>query len=656
MADFNRRKFIRNSLAVAGATALPPIVQQALAAPRASGTLGSIAHVVILCQENRSFDHYFGTIKGARGFNDDHAATIQKTSRNVFQQADLSGNVYTPWRLNSATTSAQWLPDVAHDLTTGIFAWDSGRSDYWIPAKTMNSITYFTRNDIPYHYALADAFTLCDNYFCSARTSTNPNRLYLMSGTVDAQGQYGGPAITNDFTYGSLTWQTYPEALQAAGISWRVYQDKDNYDDNALAWFKQFTNLPTNSPLYINGVQTRVLADFQNDVLQDKLPAVSWIVAPTMQSEHPAASPNVGADYVNQYLKALAANPKVWEKTVFILTYDENGGFYDHVTTPNPPPGTADEYVNGASIGLGPRVPTIVCSPWSRGGWVASEVFDHTSTIQFLEKWTGVTCPNISQWRRDVCGDLTSCFDFSASNAAFPPLPDTASLVAQANAQQNLPAPTPPGPNTTMPPHEAGQKALRVQPYQLNGWLKQDFANQMIWTNWSNSGSRSAPLQINLNNYRYDDPWCYTMAANASSGDYWHVIAYGGGHYDLEMIGPNQFYRRFQGFLDPAAWLGQFEPEVRLINNGVGHALSLVLDNTGTNNTATFTVLDRITKSSNPSKTFVVAPKQSRTVSLSATNGWYDLKITLNNSSFMQSLVGCIEGTPGITRPPVLRW
>ncbi|MQR01480.1 phosphocholine-specific phospholipase C [Glaciimonas soli] len=653
----DRRKFIQNSMAAIGTTMLPPALMKAIAAPATTGTLGSIAHVVILCQENRSFDHYFGTIKGARGFNDDHAATIQSTTHNVFSQNDGSGNLYTPWHLNTTAVAGQWLGDVAHDLTTGTAAWDYGRSDKWIPEKTLNSATYFNRNDIPYHYALADAFTLCDNYFCSARTSTNPNRLFLMSGGVDPAGTNGGPIDTNSFTYGTLTWQTYPEALQNAGVSWRVYQAADNYDDNALAWFKQFTNLPTTSPLYINGRQTRALSDFQNDVTNNTLPAVSWIVAPAAQSEHPAYSPNVGVDYVNQYLSALASNPAVWAKTVFILTYDENGGFYDHVTTPTPPTGTTNEFISGVSIGLGSRVPTIVCSPWSTGGYVASEVFDHTSTLQFLEKWTGVTCPNISAWRRSVCGDLTSCFNFSSVNNSFPVLPNTAALVTLANSQQTLPTPTAPAPNTVMPVFEAGQKPLRIQPYQLDGWLTQDLTNKEVWTNWNNGGSKSVALQINVNNYRTDNPYQYLIAPNSGGKDYWHAIAYGKGFYDMEMIGPNQFYRRFQGYLNATAWQGQPEPQVRLTNNGAGQPVSILLDNTGTTNSAVFTVLDRVTSTGQISQTITVAPKSSVTLSLTTTQGWYDVKITLaGDTYFMQSLVGYTEGVLGYTRPPVLRW
>lgn len=652
-----RRKFLKGSMAALGTTMLPPAVQSALAAPAVSGTLGSIGHVVILCQENRSYDHYFGALKGGRGFNDDHAATIQATTRNVFAQANSSGSLYTPWRLDSSTTAAQWLSDVPHDLNTGTAAWNKGRSDKWLPSKGMNAHGYLTRSDIPFHYALADAFTLCDNYFCSARTSTNPNRLFMMSGTIDPQGLHGGPATTNGFTYGSLTWQTYPEALQAAGISWRTYQEVDNYDDDALAWFKQFQNLPVDSPLFINGVKKRVLADFQADVMNDTLPAVSWIIAPAAKSEHPNGSPNVGGDYVNQYLQALAANPAVWGKTAFILTYDENGGFFDHVTTPTPPPGTPDEFVNGVPIGLGSRVPTIVCSPWSRGGWIASEVFDHTSIIQFLEKWTGVSCPNISAWRRAVCGDLTSCFDFSTSNTAMPALPNTSALAAQALQQKTYPAPTPPAPNTTMPAYEAGQKPQRVQPYQLNGWLTQDLAAKRVWTNWSNGGSKAAPLQINLNAYRSDNPWQYTMAANNSSRDYWSVVTYGNGYYDLEMIGPNQFYRRFKGYLNAAAWNGQQEPQVQLTVDGATQSVNILFDNRGTTNTAVFTLLDRITGNAGASRTITVGPGQSTAIAYAATNGWYDLKITLAGSgNFMQSMVGRVEGLPGLTRPPVLRW
>lgn len=638
-----------------GAGVLPASLQQALAAPAQSGTLGSVAHVVIFSQENRSFDHYFGSIKGARGFGDDHPMLRPNSgSQSVFMQQDLvvTGLTHAPFHLDTSC-----VYDIAHDWSTQNTAYDKGRMDAWLIAKGPFTMGYYKRTDIPWHYALADAFTLCDHYFCSTRTSTDPNRLYLMSGTLDPQGRNGGPATSNSF--GDLSWTTYPERLQAAGVSWRMYQEVDNYDDNALAWFKQFKNAPVGSPLYENGMKRRTVADFRNDVMNDQLPAVSWIIAPTALSEHPRGQPNAGADYVNQYLDALASNPAVWAKTVFILTYDENGGFFDHVSPPVPLPGTADEFVNGESIGLGFRVPTIVCSPWSRGGWIASETFDHTSILQFLEKWTGVAEPNISAWRRQVCGDLTSCFDFSTSNTSRPLLPDTASLVAASQGQCSTLLPLP-AYSTTMPTQEAGQKPMRGSPVQLDCWLSSDLANEgKVWINWANKGRQSAPLQINANANRTDGPWFYQADPGQSGKDYWHVVWYGGGYYDLEVHGPAQFMRRFRGYLNAQAVNGQPEPDVRLTTQGPGWPVLITFSNPG-NKPVTLNVVDRIAAGSTVNTVnwaITLNGKETRTLSFATTNDWYDFGVTVSGDSyFYQSLVGHVEGRDGLTRPKLRRW
>src|SRR5439155_5398391 len=158
-------------------------------------------------------------------------------------------------------------------------------------------------------------------------------------------------------------------------------------------------------------------------VTSGALPQVSWLIAPAADSEHPTYSPASGEVLTKLFLNALAANPAMYNSTVFILTYDENDGLFDHVPAPVPPGGTPAEFVGNLPIGLGVRVPTILISPWSRGGYVCSQVFDHSSIIRFLEKWTGVLEPNISPWRRLICGDLTSAFDFKNPNTNFPSLP-----------------------------------------------------------------------------------------------------------------------------------------------------------------------------------------------------------------------------------------
>jgi phospholipase C len=344
--------------------------------------------------------------------------------------------------------------------------------DRWLPehraadgpyAGTM-TMGYYTRADLPFHFALAEAFTICDGYYCSVFGPTNPNRLYSMTGTIDPRGLNGGPVIDNSETP-PYTWTTYPERLQKAGVSWRVYQSTDNYDDNPLAWFEQYQTAPPSSPLYQNGMATRDPGAFAQDVANDALPQVSWIVGPSTQSEHPSYLPAAGADYIRQLLSPFASRRDVWNKTAFILTWDENDGLFDHVLPPTPRPGTADEFVGGLPIGLGYRVPTIVISPYSAGGYVCSDTFDHTSLIRFVERRFGVKEPNISSWRRSVCGDLTSTFDFSADPAPFPSLPDTTAYLAQQTASTKLPPPTVPL-HQSMPVQEPGHRPRRGEEHR----------------------------------------------------------------------------------------------------------------------------------------------------------------------------------------------
>jgi phospholipase C len=198
---------------------------------------------------------------------------------------------------------------------------------------------------------------------------------------------------------------------------------------------------------------------FEYDAIHDKLPAVSWIIPTSFQSEHPEYMPADGAAFVASKIDAIASNPEVWAKTVFILNYDENDGIFDHVPPPIPPIGTPQEFIDGLPIGAGFRVPCIVVSPWTTGGWVCSQQFDHTSVLQFLERFTGVREPNISAWRRQTFGDLTSAFRFQHGKQKSPELPDTTTSLNLAQYESvRLPQPVFPTTTQLFPKQESGPR------------------------------------------------------------------------------------------------------------------------------------------------------------------------------------------------------
>ncbi len=472
--SFTRRRLLRGAAqaSFASAAALMPVsVQKLLAqAPKRPGSLRDIKHVVLLMQENRSFDHYFGTMSGVRGFGDPNALTLH-SGRSVFYQPDLENpNGYTlPFHLDTFSTNAQQLPSTDHSWGVQHESWNGGRMDRWLPAHRAAdgehgpyTMGYFNRDDIPFHRALAEAFTICDAYHCSTLGPTRPNRLYYLSGTIDAEGRY--PATRKDIPanqYDGLTWKTYPERLEEAGVSWKFYQyGQDVINFNVLRFFPQFRDARPGTALQIKGMPTPTDGEFEYDALHDRLPAVSWLYPPHDASEHPHNSgPARGADFIASKLDAVAANPDVWAKTVFILNYDENDGLFDHVPPPIPPAGTPDEFVDGTPNGAGFRVPCIIVSPWTAGGWVCSQPFDHTSVLQFLERFTGVDEPNISDWRRRTFGDLTAALRFGAPAARPPVLPSTRGTLRQANyAAGHLPLPPMPEGAQKHPIQDAGTR------------------------------------------------------------------------------------------------------------------------------------------------------------------------------------------------------
>ena len=482
MATHSRRDFLKFSAGLAGATAatalLPESIRKALAIEpnTVTGTIQDVQHIVVFMQENRSFDHYLGHLSGVRGYNDRFPVTLPNGKPVWFQprQEDTS-SVIAPFRYDTTNpgVNAQCIGGLPHTWATTHGAIDNGRADQWAVQKSNMTMGYHVRDDIPFHYALADAFTVCDNYFCSIPGNTHPNRMYLMTGMVDPLGTGGGPLLDNtdyiDNQFDKIklppfNWTTYPERLEKAGISWQIYQQgtgfdnfTGNYGTNMLACFNNFVNAPAGSSLQTRGMSTRPITQLKADVQANALPQVSWLLPPAAYSEHPKFTPLYGAYYLSTILDALTSNPDVWSKTVLLIMYDENDGFFDHVVPPSAPtlpgPGmstvdvslerhnvvtstqTGTYTADNLPYGLGPRVPMFVVSPWSKGGFVCSQVFDHTSVLQFIEKRFGVMETNISPWRRAICGDLTSALDFSKSDATLPTLPSTQAYVAQADLQ-----------------------------------------------------------------------------------------------------------------------------------------------------------------------------------------------------------------------------
>jgi phospholipase C len=449
------------------------LIDRATEASAGPASLSDVAHVVILMQENRSFDHYFGTLSGVRGFSDPNALRQSVGGREypIFDQfgyqpgkgADPAGYLQ-PFRLTSdpPLRDGQTLNDISHTWGAQHQSWNHGAMDKFVTTHVAVdgaehgpvTMGYYTRAELPFYYALADAFTVCDGYFSSVLGPTDSNRLMAMSATIDPDGVAGGPVLETYGNrlaeYGKLTWETMPERLLAAGVSWKVYSDRlCELALSPLPYFKPFNN-----PFSLTGIQLvgRGLTpdfpdDFNQDVKANKLPAVSWILPPLAQCEHPAAPPGYGEDLIHGVLRTLVSNPAVWAQTVLFVVHDENGGFFDHVPPPTPPPGTAGEWLTAKTlpaaaegitgpVGLGFRTGCLVISPFSRGGYLCSQTFDHTSLLRFIETRWGVEVPNLSSWRRASTGDLTAALALSRPpDPSVPGLPAT-SLGELSTAEQ----------------------------------------------------------------------------------------------------------------------------------------------------------------------------------------------------------------------------
>lgn len=557
MYTLTRRGFMGVSAASIGVAALGAHsgeLADRKIAPVEGSPLSRVKHIVILMQENRSFDHYFGTLRGVCGFDDRTAMTL-RNGASVFRQPSASGSVL-PFHMDTATSNAHCFGNLANNWRCNHEAWNNGHNDGWVWIKSPLTMGYFTRADLPFHYALADAFTICDNYRSSIMAATGPNRTYLWSGMIDPHGRFEGPVINGGHESG-LSWTTYAERLQTAGVSWKLYQvASDNYGDNGLAYFTRFENAKPGDPLHDRGMASvpslvgdtaiDIAMALRSDAINGTLPVVSWIVGPASASEHPEHSPAAGADFIQHIFAALTADPAVWASTVLLVNYDENDDFFDHAVPVTPPPDTPDEFVDGVPIGLGARVPMLVISPWSRGGYVCSELFDHTSVIRFLERLTGVMEPNLSAWRRQVCGDLTSAFDFTTHDADVPALPDTA---ARRIACANLPSPRPPD-VPRMPAQEPGQRPQRPLPYQPNAMCTVDAKAGTVGVRMTNDGSRSVHYSIYAHHRDAAGPWQHDVPGGRSVLAELRVPDINGRRFELSVHGPNGFLRRMSGSLD----------------------------------------------------------------------------------------------------------
>lgn len=551
-----RRRFLTQSSRLGFGALLAAPVAQALqgamqTAPAGRGTLDDIQHVVIFTQENRSFDHYFGTLSGVRGFADP-VVQRQADGRDMFHQASdrHPDGVILPFHLDTRRSSGLCAQAPAMNYPVDLAIWNQGRMDAWNTARDPGlGMAHLTRADIPFYYALADAFTLCDQYYCSTLTQTNPNRLHLFSGGCGS-GAGGRAVMDNDVPASGFEWSPLADQLDAAGVPWRVYQERNNFDDNAFAWFRAFREAAVGSERHRRGLAPvdDLVSAFAADVAADRLPAVSFIVAPDFLSEHASFRPGDGEDLTARLLLALFSRPEVYAKTLFILNYDEQGGWFDHLAPPMPPANRAEglstvpvdgEIVDGRPIGLGFRVPCLLVSPWTRGGWVTSEVCDHTSVIRLLERRFDFRCPNITPWRRAICGDLLTAFDFGAPEIGIPALPATLPFDAGRDAAcRAMPEPQVPR-EQSLPRVEPGLRRSRALPYRF-GVQARSIAGA-LQLRYDNDGPRGVVCTVHDRLRPTAAPRRHSLGGSS------HLIeevATASG-VDLEVTAVNGFRRRF---------------------------------------------------------------------------------------------------------------
>ena len=692
--ELSRRRVLGVGATAVGAamagSLLPPSLQRALAdeaarPARGGGGLGDVRHVVVLMQENRSFDHYFGTLRGVRGYGDRNAVELPG-GRSIYEQPGLLGlGTVLPFPVRAAAAAQkkdlQYIGALDHSWFGGAVAWHGGWMNGWVTAKTAATMAYYDRQDVPLHYELADTFTVCDAYHSAIHSSTSPNRNHLVSGWTGFEPN-GKRAVGNDAyeedTHTGYTWTTYAERLEKAGHSWRVYQEWDNFTDNKLEFYAVFKAVGKKALVKVDGAHTMTAfytklagADeagrtrltalleegvrgldrgerslferalrrgapgstataFAADVAGGTLPEVSYLVPSAADSEHPgASSPAASATLVYQVLDALGRNPDVWRHTALFLTYDENDGFFDHVPPPVPPPGTDREFWDGLPTGLGMRVPMLVISPWSVGGYACSQVFDHTSITRFLERWTGIAEPNIGVWRRTVCGDLTSAFDFSRGRGQ-PAVRRPGPVPAFSGRW----SPWPPL-RQALPRQEPGSRPARALPYQPDADGGFDPGAAVFRMAVRNTGRAAVHLAL----YPYAKEWDAPQHREVRGEGEWDVPVKGG-TYRFTVTGPNGFRREFAGTAQGAAAAVGLATRI----DAGRRTLHLTVTNPGRADLTC--TLKPLAYADAAPRTVTVRAGAVRTLAYDTrdAHGWYDLGLTVaEDASFHRRLMGHVE-------------
>src|SRR5262245_42451605 len=355
-SSFTRRSFLERAL-VGGAAVLGREMwaapSMAAAAPRTSPAATPIEHVIISCQENRSFDHYYG-----------YAPQVQAAGFGpppAYSQPDGNGGIVVPYEFTSLTT-----PDIGHSWGAVHGEWNAARMDGFYTTDGISAMGYYTGTELPFYYSLLDEFTLCTKYFCSLLGPTWPNRFYFAAGTS------GGITTNGLWGYGIFDYPIILDLLDAAGITWKVYNNTwDSVPfgntDNVFVFWKRYAH---------DNRTHGTRGGYFGDLKHGRLPQVSWIIPSFARGldEHPPADVSVGMGIQEDLINALRES-SLWESSAFLLTYDEHGGYFDHV-----PPPQLDAF------GLGIRVPMWVISPLAKRGHLESTVYEHTSTLKFLER------------------------------------------------------------------------------------------------------------------------------------------------------------------------------------------------------------------------------------------------------------------------------
>jgi phospholipase C len=344
LGQLQKGLFVATSLQLTGGAARPPP-----AAP--AQTPGRIDHILFLIQENHSFDNYFGTYPGAEGLPQGVKLPLQPGEPPAV----------APFHFTTPLTH-----DMSHAYAVCRAAIDDGKMDGFIPAeKSTDTMGYYDGSDIPNYWAYAQHFTLADHFFSSLAGPSLPNHLY----TVAAQS---GGVVQNlkEPPQGGFNFPTMADLLGAYNVSWKYYDGANPQAFglwNPFPGFKEFMASPEQRKHLVENAEL-----FQN-LRNGTLPSVAWIIPNGAESEHPINDIQVGMWYVTDIVNALMKSP-YWQNTALVITWDDYGGFYDHMA-----PAALDQY------GLGPRVPAIVVSPYVHPGFIDHTPYEFCSVLHFIE-------------------------------------------------------------------------------------------------------------------------------------------------------------------------------------------------------------------------------------------------------------------------------